>query len=242
MRFKYNYDTMLSGTEGAEMEFKEKLQLLRTGMKLSQEELANKLGLSRQSVTKWENGQAFPDITNLIRLSEIFKVSIDRLVKENDTCMVNLVGSKSYPGQNIRPFLIRAKKNTYAAGENEILPTKPNSHDFQYEEKDYLYRDSYLGNQKFIGEECVWIKENPVWAMNYYGQSLNDNFNAAFLKEALSHVSENMPFRGPELYQKGDYIYQCQIQGDFEDFIGEEKIFCRQEKTYVCHFQGGSLL
>ena len=56
MRFKYNYDTRLSRTEGAEMEFKEKLQLLRTGMKLSQEELANKLGLSRQSVTKWENG------------------------------------------------------------------------------------------------------------------------------------------------------------------------------------------
>jgi len=38
------------------MEFKEKLQLLRTNMKLSQEELANKLSISRQSITKWENG------------------------------------------------------------------------------------------------------------------------------------------------------------------------------------------
>ncbi len=38
------------------MEFKEKLQLLRTNMKLSQEELANRLDISRQSITKWENG------------------------------------------------------------------------------------------------------------------------------------------------------------------------------------------
>ena len=39
------------------MEFKEKLQLLRTNMKLSQEELANRLDISRQSITKWENGR-----------------------------------------------------------------------------------------------------------------------------------------------------------------------------------------
>ncbi len=38
------------------MEFKEKLQLLRTNMKVSQEELANRLDISRQSITKWENG------------------------------------------------------------------------------------------------------------------------------------------------------------------------------------------
>ncbi|MBO5281992.1 MAG: helix-turn-helix transcriptional regulator [Lachnospiraceae bacterium] len=224
------------------MEFKEKLQLLRTTMKLSQEELANKLAISRQSITKWENGQSFPDIQNLIQLSEIFKVSIDRLVKENDTCMVNLFGNENYPKQDIRTFLVRAKKSTYAAGENEILPSKPNSHDFRYEEGDYLYKDSYLGNQKFIGEECIWIKNNPVWAMNYYGQSLNENFNISFLKDVLSHVSVSMPFRGPEFYQKGDYIYQCQIQGDFEYFTGEEKIYCKQEKAYICTFHGGIIL
>ena len=41
------------------MEFKEKLQLLRTKMRISQEELAAKLNISRQSVTKWENGQSW---------------------------------------------------------------------------------------------------------------------------------------------------------------------------------------
>ena len=224
------------------MEFKEKLQLLRTNMRLSQEELANKLDISRQSITKWENGQSFPDIQNLIQLSEIFKVSIDRLVKENDTCMVRLFCNSNYPKQDIRAFLVRAKNSTYAVGENEVLPSKPDSHDFRYTEDDYLYMDTYFGGQKFIGEECVWIKENAVWAMNYYGQSLNENFNSTFLKEALSHVSVSMPFRGPEFYQKGDYMYLCQIQGDFEGFSGEEKIYCKQEKVYICTFHGGLIL
>lgn len=224
------------------MEFKEKLQLLRTNMRLSQEELADKLDISRQSITKWENGQSFPDIQNLIQLSEIFKVSIDRLVKENDTCMARLFCSSNDPKQDIRTFLVRAKNSTYAAGENEVLPSKPNSHDFRYAEDDYLYMDTYLGGQKFIGEECVWIKNNAVWAMNYYGQSLNENFNITFLKEALSHVSVSVPFRGPEFYQKGDYMYLCQIQGDFENFSGEEKIYCKQEKVYICTFHGGLVL
>lgn len=95
--------------------------------------------------------------------------------------------------------------------------------------------DSYLGNQKFIGEECVWIKDNALWAMNYYGQALDENFNITFLKEALSHVSVELPFRGPEFYQKGDYMYQCQIQGNFEYFFGLEKI-------YTCTFHGGTIL
>lgn len=112
--------------------------------------------------------------------------------------------------QDIRSFLVRAKKSTYITGENEIMPSQPDSHDFRYGDGDYLYMDTYLGGQKFIGEERVWARDHAVWAMNYYGQSLNENFDIIFLKEALSRVSVSMPFRGPEFYQKGDFIYQCQ--------------------------------
>lgn len=62
------------------------------------------------------------------------------------------------------------------------------------------------------------------------------------MKDALFQVSVTMPFRGPEFYQKGDYIYQCQVQGEFEDFSGEEKIYVRQEKAYTCIFHGGIIL
>lgn len=106
----------MNAWEEVRMEFKEKLQLLRTNSKLSQEELADRLEISRQSITKWENGQSFPDIKNLIQLSEIFKVSIDRLVKENDICTVSLLDEQKYPMQGIRTFLLRAKSNTYIMG------------------------------------------------------------------------------------------------------------------------------
>lgn len=223
------------------MEFKEKLQVLRTNMKLSQEELAVKLNISRQSVTKWENGQSFPDIQNLIQLSETFKIPIDRLVKNNDTCNINIFSEHQYSKQDIRMFLVRAKNSTYIMGNNLILPSKPNSYDYCYSEGDYTYMDTYLGNEHFTGEEAVWIKDIPIYAMNYYGHILNSNFSVDFLKEALSLVSLENPYRGIECYQKGEYTYHCQVNGDFECFHGEENIYCKQDKVYFCIFHGGNI-
>lgn len=224
------------------MEFREKLHLLRQDMSLSQEQLANKLEISRQSVTKWENGQSFPDIQNLIRLSDIFKVSVDRLVREDDSCMAGLLSSEDYPRRDVRSFLVRAKKRTYAAGKNEAVPSRKDSHDFSYAEGEYLYLDSYFGSQNFIGQECVRRGDSTVWAMNYCGHSLDERFDIMFLKEALSLVSLSMPYRGPEFFQKGDFMYQCQLQGDFDRFTGEEIIYCRQQKVYTCTFHGGSII
>ena len=48
----------------------------------SQEELANKLGVSRQSVSKWESAQAVPDLKKILQLSEVFGVSTDYLLKD----------------------------------------------------------------------------------------------------------------------------------------------------------------
>ena len=48
----------------------------------SQEELAEKLGVSRQSVSKWESAQAIPDMKKILQLSEIFGVSTDYLIRD----------------------------------------------------------------------------------------------------------------------------------------------------------------
>ncbi len=56
---------------------------------MSQEELAEKLFISRQAVSKWESGQSVPDIDNIVRLSEIFGVSCDYLLKCEDTVRAN---------------------------------------------------------------------------------------------------------------------------------------------------------
>ena len=66
------------------MELKDKLQLLRKQNGYSQEQLADKLGIARQTLSKWENGQAVPELSNLISLSNLYGITIDRIVKDDD--------------------------------------------------------------------------------------------------------------------------------------------------------------
>ena len=67
------------------MRFEEKIVELRKAKGLSQEELAEQLGVSRQAVSRWELGQTLPDIPNLMQLCELFDVSADYLVKDTVT-------------------------------------------------------------------------------------------------------------------------------------------------------------
>ena len=63
----------------------EKILMLRKKQGWSQEELAEKLGVSRQSVSKWESASASPDISKLVEIADIFEVSTDYLLKDTDT-------------------------------------------------------------------------------------------------------------------------------------------------------------
>ncbi len=71
------------------MTFGEKLKKLRIEKQLSQEDLANQLGVSRQAISKWEQNIALPDTNNLILIAKIFKVSLDDLVNYNDELIIN---------------------------------------------------------------------------------------------------------------------------------------------------------
>lgn len=64
------------------MTFAEKLLLLRKSAALSQEELAEKLDVSRQAVSRWEMGAAMPDSLNLLEISRLFNVSADYLLRD----------------------------------------------------------------------------------------------------------------------------------------------------------------
>lgn len=62
------------------MNFSEKLKEIRRSEGLSQEQLAEKIGVSRQAVTKWETGKGLPDIENMVVIADIFKITLDELV------------------------------------------------------------------------------------------------------------------------------------------------------------------
>lgn len=61
----------------------ERLKTSRINKGYSQGDVAEHLKISRQSISKWENGNSYPDLDNLVKLSEYYEVSTDELLKEN---------------------------------------------------------------------------------------------------------------------------------------------------------------
>ena len=76
------------------MKFEEKLMKLRKEKALSQEELAEKLNVTRQTISKWELGQSKPDMDKLQEMSTLFEVPIENLINDTMDVDQNTVGTK----------------------------------------------------------------------------------------------------------------------------------------------------
>lgn len=141
--------------------------------------------------------------------------------------------------KDIIEFLLKAKRATYAGKGAETASSRMKSHDLVYQEGDLLYYDTYLGGERFAGEEALWVSGTPYWSMNYMGRVTGENFSGDFLKEALLHVPFDAPYRGPMAYAHGEYAYQCAVTGTFGWFQGKESISRQGTDIYECYFHGG---
>ncbi|MGF2941159.1 helix-turn-helix domain-containing protein [Enterococcus xiangfangensis] len=63
------------------MEVGERLKARRMELNLTQESVAEALGITRQTISNWENGRSYPDIERMVRLSDIYSLSLDELLK-----------------------------------------------------------------------------------------------------------------------------------------------------------------
>lgn len=64
------------------MDIGTKIKAARTEAKLTQEQAAEALGVSRQTISNWENGKTYPDIVSVVKMSDLYDISLDRLLKE----------------------------------------------------------------------------------------------------------------------------------------------------------------
>ena len=143
--------------------------------------------------------------------------------------------------KRIVDFLIRAKQATYAGKGAETAPSRIGSHDLVFREGDLTYYDTYLGGERFAGEEALWIADKPYWSMNYIGRVTGSPFSGDFRKEALLHVPQDAPYRGPVHYENGDYAYSCSVEGEFDWFQGKEIITYQRKLIYECYYHGGAI-
>ena len=79
------------------MNLGETIYRLRTQMNMSQGDLADALDVSRQSVSKWENGNAVPDLEKLMKLAELFGITLDELVGREVPCRPEVSGTSAAP-------------------------------------------------------------------------------------------------------------------------------------------------
>lgn len=80
----------------------EYLKKLRTENNLSQEKLGEKLGLSRQSISKWEQGNAVPDIENIMKLTKLYNVSVDSILNGEEDKKEEILKEEKAPEKSIK--------------------------------------------------------------------------------------------------------------------------------------------
>lgn len=72
------------------MEISKCIKDARQNNNISQERLAEQLGVSRQTVSSWETGKSYPDIVSVIKMSDIFNISLDKMLKEDKNLVNNI--------------------------------------------------------------------------------------------------------------------------------------------------------
>lgn len=82
------------------MEIGQKLKEARMRSGFTQEDIAEKLNVSRQTISNWENEKSYPDIVNVITLSDLYSISLDDLLKGDDELMEHLEESTNVVKSN----------------------------------------------------------------------------------------------------------------------------------------------
>lgn len=85
---------------GEEMELGKQIKKHRQEVQLSQEELAERVYVSRQTISNWENAKSYPDVNSLVLLSETFQISLDNLIKGDIEVMKDVIQKEEIEKMN----------------------------------------------------------------------------------------------------------------------------------------------
>jgi len=150
----------------------------------------------------------------------------------------------------LKTFLFNANAKGYAGSGKEVKPQRPGFNELEYKEGDWLFHDSYSGHYFAPGQEIVYFKNKPIWAMAYSGgmqfiyhgnkKLTRDTF--IFLKKALLAMDPKNPYRGPNMFTDGGWKYTSTLSGTIKDFHGTEKIYFKNKLIFSQNFIGGTII
>lgn len=148
----------------------------------------------------------------------------------------------------LNDFIVTAKAETYV-GDGERLPScRSGSHDIGYGNGRWRYLDSYFGGTDFAGQELIWLDDEPVWAMNYFGRivepDLIDGTTAGMIIKAslLRLYLDEKRFLGGFEFDHPLGRYVDRNTGGCDHFIGHEVILLNERKAYELDYRGGLIV
>ena len=162
--------------------FGKRLSLLRRKAGLSQTELAEKLGVTSQAVSKWECGNAVPDIDILLELSHLYKVTINEMLEDVDLIR-ELTGMETGP-TGIAYFVPEQERNCNIAWANEIRNGKWIERNWEYSRADNTYMDNIRKEIASCDGIILEIGAGP--GGGYMPYILKDNPDATIIMSDLS--------------------------------------------------------
>ena len=212
------------------MNFGERLKQIRADRGLSQEQLAEKIGVSRQAITKWETNRGLPDVENMIILAEIFKVTLDELIlqrKMEQEQQEQIFESETvYDIDDETHFDIRvgsARKICIYSCEDEKIHIKLQS--YVMENLNSLYKvkiderkkriDIECQNKKAVSQfEAAGLLDVVILLPKDFTQHCEVDANAKEL-----HI-ENIKLKRLEYDGAADFVYIKDVEGSLE-FTGK---------------------
>lgn len=141
----------------------DKIIELRKKSGMSQEELAEKLGVSRQAVSKWESAQSTPDLNRILKMSEVFEVTTDYLLKDE----VNLIKPESTTDTLIEDV------------HDETIP--PLTHVSMKEANDFLNKNKKHAFLIALGVALCIISVTPPIFLDIFNNSVLEDLSAIFM-------------------------------------------------------------
>ncbi len=193
----------------------------RKKMNLSQEELASRIGVSRQAVSKWERAEASPDTDNLILLADIYGVSLDELLKgEKETESETQSEEPENNAENNPDSDTTYKKSDKVSFKHGIHVDSKDGDSVQLNFRDGIHVKDKDGTKVDVGWNGIHVEENGKTKVHFYPITGRTH-------QLRVHASHNLglhtPIVGDDLYgTKADRLHLHAEYIQFEHPITKE--------------------
>lgn len=200
--------TIMKWKMEAKMTLANKLKEARKNVGLTQVELADKLCVSRQAITKWESGKGIPDVENLKMISKVLNVSIDFLLDDEEVIDKTVIKEQINLADYVKEGKLRSKKDAvvYAKYPNaDIIPL--------------LAKKKSTKGQKVFGELLGWLTDAPFGTDEIFNQIadahssyylVNEDDRQVFVTVTEDFIESRVMAKNmiEDKFEIGDYKYQ----------------------------------